>query len=56
MSRRYIVDLEKGKETVQANLLFKVCAAVDVEFVACGPTQGDVDVSHAMRRARFEAR
>ena len=37
VGRRFVVDLEAGKATVQADALFKVCVAVDVELLAKRP-------------------
>lgn len=39
VGRRFVVDLEAGKATVQADALFKVCVAVDIELLAKRPRE-----------------
>ena len=52
VGRRFVVDLEAGKQTVQADALFKVCAAVDVELLARRPRVDEFDLLRALRKMR----
>ena len=37
VGRRFVIDLEAGKPTVQIDSLFKVCRAADIELLARKP-------------------
>lgn len=39
VGRRFVIDLEAGKPSVQADALFKVCHAVDIELLGRRPIE-----------------
>ena len=37
VGRRFVIDLEAGKSTVQVDAMFKVCHAIDIELLGRRP-------------------
>lgn len=56
VGRRFIVDLEAGKGTVQFDTVVKVCAALDIEFLAQMPALDELDLIRLFRRSRTPRR
>jgi y4mF family transcriptional regulator len=52
VGRRFIVDLEAGKGTVQFDTVAKVCSALDMEFLVRQPVLNELDLIRQFRRSR----
>lgn len=52
VGRRFIVDLEAGKGTVQFDTMVRVCAALDIEFLTRMPALDEFDLIRQFRRSR----